>query len=125
MGVPCARGNQTATNGYAHSQLVVHADLKTSNILVDRTGRVRLLDFGIAKLLGSEDHPGTVTPMTHAFASPERRAGGAPSIADDVFALGVILKGLLADTRDGDLLAITDRATAPSIWLLRTFPTSG
>ena len=41
---------------YAHSQLVVHADLKASNILVDRAGRVRLLDFGIAKLLGSDDH---------------------------------------------------------------------
>lgn len=99
---------------YAHSQLVVHADLKTTNILVDRTARVRLLDFGIAKLLGSEDRPDAVTPMTHAFASPERRAGGVPSIADDVFALGVILKALMADARDLDLHAIAERATAPS-----------
>lgn len=99
---------------YAHSQLIVHADLKTSNILVDQSGRVRLLDFGIARLVDAEDRPGAASPMTHAFASPERRAGGAPSIADDVFALGVILQDLLDSANDLDLAAIASRATAPS-----------
>ncbi len=95
---------------FAHSRLVVHADLKTNNILVDTSGRVRLLDFGIARLAGGRARKDRVSPMTRAFASPERRAGGEPSIADDIYALGMILGGLLSEARDPDLAAIADKA---------------
>lgn len=95
---------------FAHARLVVHADLKPSNIVVDDDGRVRLLDFGVARLIG--DEADATRPMTPAYASPERLAGRAPMIADDVFALGRLLGALTADAHDADLAAITARATA-------------
>lgn len=99
---------------FAHARLVVHADLKPSNIVVDEGGRVRLLDFGVARLIEPDpcDEDQTAPPMTPAYASPARRAGRAPMIADDVFALGTLLRALTADARDPDLAAIAARATA-------------
>ncbi|MBX3724318.1 MAG: protein kinase [Xanthomonadales bacterium] len=89
----------------AHRNLVVHRDLKPSNILVDESGRVRLLDFGIGKLLehtGNEDATLTRTellPMTVAYAAPEQILGEPVSTATDVYALGVLLHELLTGTR--------------------------
>lgn len=97
---------------FAHGRLVVHGDLKPNNAMVDEGGRVRLLDFGVARLLDAEEAPAQATPLTEAYASPERRAGAPPSIADDVFALGRTLEHLLGDSRDPDLLAIAGQATA-------------
>ncbi len=95
---------------FAHSRLVVHADLKPSNIFVDRQGRVKLLDFGIARLMeGEADAAGVALPMTTAYASPQRLAGKAPTTADDVFALGCILSDLVGNN-DSDLLAISLKA---------------
>lgn len=95
---------------FAHAHLVVHADLKPSNILVDRAGRVRLLDFGIARLLGEEAEG--LQPMTRDYASPERLAGAAPVVADDIYGLGLVLEGLIGGTRDADLKAIAAKARA-------------
>ena len=87
---------------YAHRNLVVHRDLKPSNILVDASGRVKLLDFGIAKLLatGPDDEstsPITLLgPMTPRYAAPEQLAGRAVTTATDVYALGLLLFELLA-----------------------------
>jgi tetratricopeptide (TPR) repeat protein len=90
--------------GHAHANLVVHRDLKPSNILVDASGAVKLLDFGIAKLL--EDQSGSLGPnsltelvgaaLTPEYAAPEQIEGGAITIATDVYALGVILCRLLS-----------------------------
>lgn len=86
---------------FAHQNLVVHRDLKPGNILIDRTGEPKLLDFGIAKLLRSEANLDTVRtapdrrPMTPRFASPEQLRGGAITTASDTYSLGVLLYQLL------------------------------
>jgi serine/threonine-protein kinase len=96
---------------FAHARLVVHADLKPSNIFVDAQGRVKLLDFGISRLIeGEGDEAHGALPMTRAFASPARLAGAAPAIADDVYALGIILADLIGPEADEDLHAIASMA---------------
>ena len=84
---------------HAHKHLIVHRDLKPSNILVDADAHVRLLDFGIAKLLGDADAPaltqqagGAMTPL---YAAPEQIRGQTISTLTDVFSLGVLLHELL------------------------------
>ncbi len=97
----------TAAVQYAHERLVVHRDLKPANILVTADGTVKLLDFGIAKLLdptGDDDTPLTrtgVLPMTAGYASPEQRRGEPVSTASDIYSLGVVLYELLAGVRPG------------------------
>jgi eukaryotic-like serine/threonine-protein kinase len=81
---------------YAHNHAIIHRDLKPSNILVSENGGVKLLDFGIAKHLNTEDgqHEATTTGlrmMTMAYAAPEQLAGGAVGLYTDVYALGVML----------------------------------
>jgi eukaryotic-like serine/threonine-protein kinase len=88
---------------FAHRSLVVHRDLKPSNILVDTQGRPRLLDFGIAKLIGEESEDSTLTStqmrvLTPAYAAPEQILGEPATTATDVYALGVILYELLTGT---------------------------
>ncbi len=89
---------------YAHEQGVVHRDLKPANILVDRFGRTRLLDFGVAKLLDDDDAPQHVTELalrmfTPAYASPEQFAGEPVSAATDIYSAGVLLYELLTGSR--------------------------
>jgi serine/threonine-protein kinase len=87
---------------FTHRNLVIHRDLKPGNILVDSSGRPRLLDFGIAKLLAPlEARMQGQTAPEHAFftpeiASPEQWRGEAPTPASDVFALGLLLYELLS-----------------------------
>ena len=84
----------------AHRQLVVHRDLKPSNILVDGEGRVKLLDFGIAKLLDDGGGDAALTrhgigALTPAYAAPEQVLGEPVTTATDVYSLGVVLYELL------------------------------
>ena len=89
---------------FAHGALVVHRDLKPSNILVDVTGSVKLLDFGIAKLLEEEDDDPQHTSfldraLTPEHAAPEQIRGEEPTTATDVYGLGVLLCELLVGER--------------------------
>ena len=96
---------------HAHQSLVVHRDLKPENILVTASGDVKLLDFGIAKLLDAEaaERPATAGLMTLQYASPEQVKGGPITTASDLYALGLVLYGLLTGTRPYDVVA-----TAPA-----------
>ena len=90
---------------HAHAQLVVHRDIKPSNLLVDAQGRVKLLDFGIAKLLA--EAPGNAAGLTQLglraltpdYAAPEQIAGRAVGTRADVYSLGVLLFELLTGQR--------------------------
>ncbi|HXK05610.1 MAG TPA: serine/threonine-protein kinase [Verrucomicrobiae bacterium] len=91
---------------YAHSRLVIHRDLKPSNILATRSGEIKLLDFGIAKLLGPErleDAPDLTLAgeraLTLDYAAPEQILGQAVSTSADIYSLGVVLFELLAGKR--------------------------
>lgn len=91
-----------AVVSFAHQNLVIHRDLKPSNILVTKDGKVKLLDFGIAKLLKSNEMNQTATQLhvfTPEYASPEQVRGENLTTASDVYALGVILYELLTGKR--------------------------
>jgi serine/threonine-protein kinase len=86
---------------YAHQHLIVHRDIKPENVLVDAKGRLKLLDFGIAKLLDDEDAQASgatqtvAGAMTPSYASPEQLQGQAVSTQSDLYSLGVVLYELL------------------------------
>ena len=84
----------------AHRALVVHRDLKPSNVFVTEDGEIKLLDFGIAKMLDAEDDTQTfLRSFTPAYAAPEQRGDGLITTATDVYSLGILLGELITGER--------------------------
>jgi eukaryotic-like serine/threonine-protein kinase len=116
---------------YAHQRLVVHCDLKPSNILVNRDGRPLLLDFGIAHRITEQgDTPEAGATKTFAYtpgyASPEQRAGGELTTATDVYSLGRVLASLLnpASAAESTALLTQVDVSAPSARTAAPFVTA-
>jgi serine/threonine-protein kinase len=108
---------------YAHARALVHRDIKPGNLIVDETGRPRLLDFGIAMDDGAGDD-GVYRAMTPIYASPEQRAGGVVTKSSDIYQLGMLLGTIMMPVRGlppqlpqsgiaEALCTIVERATAP------------
>lgn len=99
---------------YAHQHLIVHRDIKASNILVTTDGKPKLLDFGIAKLLDGAEGPaaanltiGDARLLTPRNASPEQVRGSPITTASDIYSLGVLLYELLTGQQPYKLTSIT------------------
>jgi serine/threonine-protein kinase len=100
----------TANDEHGHSRALVHRDVTPSNVLVSRTGEVKLADYGIAKSTALASRTAArIVRGTYAYLSPEQIAGGSPTAKSDQFALGVVLVEMLTGTRpfDGDDVATT------------------
>ncbi|MFU8897191.1 MAG: protein kinase domain-containing protein [Gammaproteobacteria bacterium] len=118
---------------YAHQNLVVHLDLKPGNILVNEQGRPMVVDFGISTVLAENAGAPQATLarwLTPDYASPEQIAGRAPSVAADIYALGVILYELVTGKRPFDFagtptlasLSVIERGPVPPSQLAERVP---
>lgn len=100
---------------YAHRQFVVHRDIKPGNILVNQAGEVKLLDFGICKLLQTQPQYGdqtvenTPAPLTPDYASPEQIQGAPITVASDVYSAAAVLYELLTGARPHQIESYTIR----------------
>lgn len=100
---------------YAHQNFIMHRDLKPANILVNRHGIVKVIDFGIAKIMeNEEDDQITQTgmiPLTPAYASPEQLSKKPLTIATDIYSLGVVLYEMLTQNKPFPVSQNSDYST--------------
>jgi eukaryotic-like serine/threonine-protein kinase len=82
---------------YAHSQLVVHRDIKPKNIRIDLQGHAHVLDFGISRMLNTDNDAAQTRTLTLNFGAPEQLSGGRISVQTDVYALGALLFWLITE----------------------------
>jgi hypothetical protein len=87
----------TAGVGYAHQMSVIHRDIKPANLIIDRTGRLKILDFGIARMLGIASNTRDMIG-TPGYMAPEQILGGAVDRRADLFSIGVVFYELLSYT---------------------------
>ena len=102
---------------FAHNNLIIHRDLKPDNILVDKHNQIKLLDFGIAKIIDANQSKQTQTQVyTPDYAAPEQISGQLCTVTTDIYSLGVVLFELLTNTRRFNLscLSIPDKINAIS-----------
>ena len=102
---------------FAHQNLIIHRDLTPNNVLVTSSGQVKLIDFGIARPQVTEPDQTPVSTisglsLTPGFSAPERRSGAISNTLTDIFSLGRILRLLIEDCSEPELIAIADRAAA-------------
>jgi eukaryotic-like serine/threonine-protein kinase len=110
-----------AAAAHAHRNLIVHRDIKPGNVMVDDTGQVKLLDFGIAKpLLGAASETATADRyLTPAYAAPEQFTNSSIGVACDVYALGALLYELLSGQPP---FVLDERTTAEAERLILSTP---
>jgi len=96
---------------YAHHKLIVHGDLKPGNVLVEANGTVKLLDFGAARLLATDETGSNPPAFTPGYASPEQMHGKAIAASSDVYSMGKTLQRVLNGREDDELQVVIAKAT--------------
>lgn len=101
---------------FAHQNLIIHRDITPANVLVERDGTAKLIDFGIARPAaeGEAEGEGAAPPisLTPGYAAPERLAGAPATTLSDIYSLGKLLDHMLDGPLDADLRAIVAKATS-------------